>query len=384
MSADWSTPTLTSTYTNVLNNLKDRDLDALTLCNTDPTNIPTHAIKYNRSSNKFQEWSGSAWTDLVLDLAGGGTAASTASGARTSLGLGTMATQNSSSVSITGGTMSGVSLNASDISSGTVAVARLGSGSGGAGAKALFDDNTWKSVADTFPVGGIIAWLTSSAPSGWSICDGSAISRATYAVLFALFGTTFGAGDGSTTFNLPDFRGRLPFGKDASGTGSTLGGTFGTKDHTHTSAAHTHTVAAHNHTGPSHTHTISSDGDHQHGVQGNTDGEASHTHAYSGTVAASGSAQETVNAPGGQTIIDYAHTHTYSGTTGAGSSHSHTLTNPTAFTNVIGAHTHGGATGAAGTGATGNASLTTDSTTPGATGTGNPPCLAVNFIVRLG
>jgi len=57
----------------------------------------------------------------------------------------------------------------------------------------------------------------SSAPTGWLLCDGSAISRTTYAVLFAVISTSYGAGDGSTTFNVPDLRGRIPVG---AGTGT--------------------------------------------------------------------------------------------------------------------------------------------------------------------
>lgn len=57
----------------------------------------------------------------------------------------------------------------------------------------------------------------STAPTGWLICDGSAVSRATYDDLFAAIGTTFGTGDGSTTFNLPDLRGRVPVGVDSGG-----------------------------------------------------------------------------------------------------------------------------------------------------------------------
>jgi microcystin-dependent protein len=55
------------------------------------------------------------------------------------------------------------------------------------------------------------------APAGWLMCDGSAVSRTTYATLFGVIGTTYGAGDGATTFSLPDFRGRVAVGNDAMG-----------------------------------------------------------------------------------------------------------------------------------------------------------------------
>ena len=92
-------------------------------------------------------------------------------------------------------------------------------------------------------------------PIGWLECDGSAVSRETYATLFAAIGTTWGAGDGSTTFNLPDLRGRAPIG---AGTGSglsarTLGNKVGTENavipyHTHSIPNHVHTMS---HTHPS-------------------------------------------------------------------------------------------------------------------------------------
>lgn len=87
---------------------------------------------------------------------------------------------------------------------------------------------------DPLPAGVTLPYGGTTAPSGYLLCDGSAVSRTTYAGLFAILSTTYGVGDGSTTFNLPDLRQRFPMGKAASGTGSTLGGTGGTIDHTHT------------------------------------------------------------------------------------------------------------------------------------------------------
>lgn len=86
---------------------------------------------------------------------------------------------------------------------------------------------------DPVPTGQITAFGGAAAPTGWLLCDGTAVSRTTFAALFAVLGTAYGVGDGSTTFNLPDLRQRFPMGKAASGTGSTLGGTGGTVDHVH-------------------------------------------------------------------------------------------------------------------------------------------------------
>lgn len=65
------------------------------------------------------------------------------------------------------------------------------------------------------PIGSIQAYGGTTAPSGWLLCQGQAVSRTTYAELFKAIGTAFGEGDGSTTFNLPDYRGKVPFGADA-------------------------------------------------------------------------------------------------------------------------------------------------------------------------
>jgi len=67
------------------------------------------------------------------------------------------------------------------------------------------------------PTGAVISFGGSTAPDGWLLCRGQAVSRTTYANLFAVIGTTYGAGDGSTTFNVPDIQGYFVRGLDASG-----------------------------------------------------------------------------------------------------------------------------------------------------------------------
>ncbi|MBF0593712.1 MAG: tail fiber protein [Candidatus Omnitrophica bacterium] len=70
---------------------------------------------------------------------------------------------------------------------------------------------------ERMPVGTVIAWPTVDVPAGWSFCDGASISRADHAELFALLGTSYGDGDGTTTFDLPDLRGRVIVGRDNMG-----------------------------------------------------------------------------------------------------------------------------------------------------------------------
>lgn len=97
------------------------------------------------------------------------------------------------------------------------------------------------------PIGTVVPFASDTVPSGWMLCDGSAVSRTLNADLFGTLGTSFGAGDGSTTFNLPDLRGRAPVGKNAS-TFATLGATGGVEAVTLTSAqsgmpAHAHSMS---------------------------------------------------------------------------------------------------------------------------------------------
>jgi microcystin-dependent protein len=88
------------------------------------------------------------------------------------------------------------------------------------------------------PTGAIMPFAMNTAPSGWLAANGSAVSRTTYAALFAAIGTTYGAGDGSTTFTLPDLRGYFVRGSGTNSDG-VAAGTFGAKqadgviNHTH-------------------------------------------------------------------------------------------------------------------------------------------------------
>jgi microcystin-dependent protein len=87
-------------------------------------------------------------------------------------------------------------------------------------------------------VGSIVGFTSSTVPINFLECDGSAISRTTYSTLFTIISTTYGVGNGTTTFNIPDFRGQFPRGFDNGAgvdSGRTLGSTQtdGIKTHTH-------------------------------------------------------------------------------------------------------------------------------------------------------
>lgn len=110
------------------------------------------------------------------------------------------------------------------------------------------DMNEIKNVINTnTPVGSISMYAGSTAPNGWLICDGSAVSRTDYADLFSVIGTTYGSGDGSTTFNLPNLKGRVAVGLDGDDTDfDSLGATGGEKEHTLTVdeiPSHHHTLS---------------------------------------------------------------------------------------------------------------------------------------------
>lgn len=101
------------------------------------------------------------------------------------------------------------------------------------------------------PTGAVMPFAMNSAPGGWLAANGAAVSRATYAGLFTAIGTTYGTGDGSTTFTLPDLRGYFVRGAGTNADG-TAAGTFGAKQG-NTVGPHTHSGTTGN-DAPDHTH----------------------------------------------------------------------------------------------------------------------------------
>lgn len=108
--ANWANPLLTTQYDVFLAECKERDVDSGTMFLNPPTNPPVGSVRFNRSTKIFEEWSGAAWVAMVLAVAGGGTGANSQGGVASSLGLGTMAYQNSNAVNITGGTLQAITL----------------------------------------------------------------------------------------------------------------------------------------------------------------------------------------------------------------------------------------------------------------------------------
>jgi microcystin-dependent protein len=142
----------------------------------------------------------------------------------------------------------------------------------------------------------------------WLPCDGTAVSRSVYSKLFAVIGTTYGAGDGSTTFNLPDFQGRSPLCADVQGpTDSNLGSTDGVA------------LASRR---PKHSHTVNDAHTHATDSTGNSSSSDAHTHGGynappSFTVNESGAASGPEGTPTGGNTGNNAngHTHSISGST---------------------------------------------------------------------
>lgn len=187
-----------------------------------------------------------------------------------------------------------------------------------------FENSAWiNCVGDA---GELKMFAGSTAPTGWLLCDGSAVSRTTFAGLFAVVGTTYGAGDGSTTFNLPDFRGRVAVGRDAGQTEfDVLGESGGAKTHTLTTGQ----LPSHDHTFSGTTNTT---GAHTHGLGRDQDGASGSVEWVSHSTGITGAEQTYTNAM----TTEGNHSHTISGTSGTtGSGQAHNILQPYMTINYI-------------------------------------------------
>jgi microcystin-dependent protein len=226
------------------------------------------------------------------------------------------------------------------------------------------------------PSGSIMQYAGTAAPTGWILCDGSAVSTTTYAALFAVIGTAFNTSGGQSapsagTFRVPLLTGRVPVGRDASNTafdvlGETGGSATSTALHTHSDGTLATVSAAANITlnGGSHSHTGSTNG-----------GEGSHDH--------------TVNTSGSPNTN--AHQHSISDRLALGPSTQSAATLGSTFeVNAdFSAHTHGFTTAAAGTGHTlsdanhwHDVEGFTGGSTTGANNGNLQPYIVVNYIIK--
>lgn len=225
--------------------------------------------------------------------------------------------------------------------------------------------NKWKNQtpASASELTGVIKlYGGSSAPSGYLLCNGSEINRTTYASLFAVIGESFGVGDGSTTFNVPDMADAFPKGKNADAVGA-AGGSNTMTDHTH---GHSLTAAGQTHTGNStsvgnqsadHHHGVSSSGTHSHNIELPDAGSGTNTPSFSAVGAVTWSTNNSImRVKSGEG----AHTHT---TGGIDTEHNHT---------VAISHTHA-ASSVTGTVGTGSAATSTDN---------KPKYVTFNYIIK--
>lgn len=349
---NWNSPSLSDTWSDFLAGIKARDVSVATLDYSWDTNVPTNAIGYNHTAEKFELFNGTSWNTLDFHTP--------------------------------------IDAHIADTS-----------------------------IHQSIPAGSIMGTARATAPTGWLLCDGSAISRTDYVTLYNAIGTAYGVGNGSTTFNIPDLRQRFPLGKAASGTGNTLGATGGSIDHTHTTPNHTHTISGHTHTMGNHTHNV---GAHAHLIPAHEHTVPAHSHdtkASGATIAisvGSGTHQHTVlgkeggsvgsgaNRPIGASSSNGSNVSWANVANSTGSDHTHANS---AFTGKVGNVTSGN-DGDNGFSTTDGDSLyitfnsdafasgtpssnTTDSSGTltsnsgegsGTSGSNNPPFLVINYIIK--
>lgn len=182
------------------------------------------------------------------------------------------------------------------------------------------------------PTGSIFEFAGITIPNGWLLCDGAAVSRTAYNALFAMIGTAYGAGDGSTTFNVPDRRDRVGVG---AGTTYTRGQTGGAV------TATTSTNGLHNHGGATAFHTLTLSQIPAHGHSGTTYEAGAHSHVYENNIGGSfngsnfdGVSGNNSSNTGRVTSVEGIHVHNFdTNAAGGGTGHQHSISSD-------GNHTH--------------------------------------------
>lgn len=252
--------------------------------------------------------------------------------------VGTTNTQTLTNKTLSSPTITGTAVLPSTTSIGSVSSTEIGYLDG-----VTSSIQTQFNALEAFPKGMISPFGGSSAPTGWLLCDGAAVSRTTYSGLFAVIGTTYGAGDTTSTFNVPDLLGRVPIGT-GTGTGltaRTLGAKIGSESTTLTSSH----IPQHNHTinhGHGHSIGVNTGGSHSHTLTMHFSGTASHDHAISGitnplpSMQSDGTGGNITNSNGTSVSTVAAHDHGVTGavTDHAGSSGDYGTASPTAVTAV--------------------------------------------------
>ena len=140
-----------------------------------------------------------------------------------------------------------------------------------------YNGSAWGEIANGVPAGSIFTFASTTVPSGYLECNGAAVSRSTYATLFAAISTTFGSGDGSSTFNLPDLRGQFVRGWANNATNTGDDGRSFASSQADQNKTHGHTASV---TDPGHKHVTKGHGTQDDGgsnVTGSTSGGSSST-----------------------------------------------------------------------------------------------------------
>ncbi len=262
-----------------------------------------------------------------------------------------------------------------------------------------------KFYTSLIPVGTVLSFSGETPPEGYLLCQGQAISRTDYANLFNIIGIKYGAGDGNTTFNLPDLRSRVPVGLNTSDNDfQALGTTGGVKTVTLTSnqlPAHNHSAATTVNNGGAHTHSGSSAsaGGHTHTATSGSAGGHTHTINNSGNlnipiyVDGSATSQNRIAyyilGQGFSNIRNYitwdegSPSHTISA---IGGNHAHTMASAGAHTHSVsvasnGSHAHTITIGSAGT--HGHTAVTSVDNTGGGQAHNNmQPYVVLNYIIK--